>query len=104
MITSQEQLVCKCDYDYGDFLRLLVSAADLLGVLVVSGFWVRRKSILCVFCYVDGLNRLWYFDYVTQTKKYVDLCKVEAFGVLCDVPQIDEFQRPDDSGPINLRN
>jgi hypothetical protein len=44
MITSQEQLVSKSDYDYEDFLRLLVSAADQLGVMVVSGFWARRKK------------------------------------------------------------
>ncbi len=104
MITSQSQLVCKSDYDYGDFLGLLVSAADELGVLVVSGFWARRKNILCVFCYVDGLNRLWYFDYIAQRKKYVELDRLHAFGVLCDVPPLDGIGQIEGLGPINSRN
>jgi hypothetical protein len=104
MITSQEQLVSKSDYDYEDFLRLLVSAADQLGVLVVSGFWARRKNILCVFCYVDGLNRLWYFDYIAQRKRYVDVYGIEAFGVLCDVPPLDEIDQIEGLGPINSPN
>ena len=104
MITSQKQLVCKSDYDFEDFLTLLVSAEDELGVLVVSNFWTRRKNILCMFCYVDGLNRLWYFDYIAQAKKYVELERIQAFGVLCDVPPLDDIDRIEGLGPINSRN
>jgi hypothetical protein len=89
-MSTNKQLVRRVDYNYEDFLGLLVCAEDLTGVLVVSGFWRRLKSVLCVFHYIDGLNRLWYFDCATKSRKYVHLERIQAFGVLCDVPELDE--------------
>ena len=104
MITNQSQLVCRNEYDFQDFLSLLVGAEDLLGVLVVTGFFATRKNILCQFQYVDGLGRLWYFDYVAQKRKFVALERIQSFGVLCDVPPLDENDGDEDIGPINSRN
>jgi hypothetical protein len=89
-MAASKQLVRRVDYNYEDFLGLLISAEDLTAVLVISGFWKKLKSILCVIHYVDGLNRLWYFDCTDKRKKYVDLYRLQAFGVLCDVPQLEE--------------
>ncbi len=89
-MSSGKQLVRRVDYNYEDFLGLLISAEDLTSVLVLSRFLGGLKSVLCVIHYVDGLNRLWYFDCTTKKRKYVNLYKLQAFGVLCDVPQPEE--------------
>jgi hypothetical protein len=89
-MSSSKQLVRRVDYNYEDFLGLLISAEDLTAVLVISGFWSKLKSVLCVIHYVDGLNRLWYFDCTDKKRKCVNLYKLQAFGVLCDVPQFEE--------------
>jgi hypothetical protein len=81
--------VLRGDYNYEDFLGLLIGAEELTGVLVVSGVFRRLKSILCVFHYIDGLNRLWYFDCASKKRKYVELELIQAFGVLCDVPTLE---------------
>ncbi|MGA2915255.1 MAG: hypothetical protein ABSE89_04450 [Sedimentisphaerales bacterium] len=94
-MSTNKQLVRRVDYNYEDFLGMLISAEDLTAVLVVSGFWSRLKSVLCVIHYVDGLNRLWYFDCATKKRKYVNLYKLQAFGVLCDVPQLEESDSVD---------
>lgn len=89
-MSSSKQLVRRVDYNYEDFLGLLISAEDLTSVLVISGFWSKLKSVLCVIHYVDGLNRLWFFDCTDKKRKCVNLYKLQAFGVLCDVPQFEE--------------
>jgi hypothetical protein len=89
-MSISKQLVRRVDYNYEDFLCMLISAEDLTAVLVVSGFLSKLKSVLCVIHYVDGLNRLWYFDCTDKKKKYVNLYKLQAFGVLCDVPELEE--------------
>jgi hypothetical protein len=87
-MSTNKQLVLRSDYNYEDFLGLLIAAEELTGVLVVRGVFTRLKSILCVIHYIDGLNRVWYFDCLTKKRKYVHLEAVQAFGVLCDVPEL----------------
>lgn len=88
-MSTNKQLVLRSDYNYEDFLGLLIGAEELTGVLIVSGVFIRLKSILCVIHYIDGLNRLWYFDCTSKKRKCVNLELVQAFGVLCDVPQLE---------------
>ena len=91
-MSTSRQLVRRVDYNYEDFLGLLIGAEDLTAVLVVRKFWGGLKSVLCVIHYIDGLNRLWFFDCTTKSNKYVRLARIEAFGVLCDVPQMEECE------------
>ncbi|MDD5010645.1 MAG: hypothetical protein PHQ00_00805 [Phycisphaerae bacterium] len=88
-MSTDKQLVLRGDYNYEDFLGLLIGAEELTGVLVVSGVFRRLKSILCVIHYIDGLNRLGYFDCVSKKRKCVELELIQAFGVLCDVPTLE---------------
>jgi len=94
-MSTSRQLVRKIDLGREDFLSLLFGAKDLTGVLAIRGFFGRLKSVLCVIDYVDGLYRLWYFDCLTRRKKCVHLERIEAFGVLCDVPELEECDNED---------
>ena len=101
-MSTSRQLVLRSDHNYEDFLGLLISAEELTSVLIVSGLFTRLKSVLCVVHYVDGLNRLWYFDCLTKKRKYVFLETVQAFGVLCNVPELEPIdnQPQDDNGSV----
>lgn len=100
-MSTSRQLVRKPDYSLEDFLNLLLGAEELTGVLVIRGFFGGLKSVLCVINYIDGLYRLWYFDCVTKQTKCVHLERIEAFGVLCDVPNSEQCENDDQSFSCN---
>jgi hypothetical protein len=90
MSTKEKQLVSKSRCGKNDFIALLLAAKAVLAVFIVNAPDGSDRIILGRFENIeDDCQTVWYEDFHKHKIISVPFDSIEAFGILCDVPDTD---------------
>lgn len=90
MNTKEKQLVSKSLCAENDFIAMLLSAKGVLAVFIVNGAKGGSRILLGRFENIgDDFEELWYDDFRKHKIISVPFDRLEAFGILCDIPDTD---------------